>query len=93
MLTALTALTALLARGPALSLPVLALTRRRLKKSSIYLSFREAGGWREARAVSANSANRRRLELVGTSSAASRPSVAEPPMGAAFADQSGESGK
>jgi hypothetical protein len=54
----LLALTALLARTPALSLPVLALTRRRLKKSSIYLSFRETGGRQEARAVSANSAIR-----------------------------------
>lgn len=66
----LLALTALLARGRALSLPVLALTRRRLKKTSIYLFRKKASGWRVAHAISANSANSGKMQAVGTRTAA-----------------------
>jgi len=49
---------ALLARTPALNLPAFALTRRRLKKSSIYLFRKTPRAGQEGHANSADSANR-----------------------------------
>lgn len=57
MIRGLLALTALLAWTPALNLPSLALARRRLKKSSIYLFRKNPRAQANAGAVSANSAD------------------------------------
>ncbi|SFO02306.1 hypothetical protein SAMN05428984_1682 [Sphingomonas sp. OK281] len=58
MIGGLLALMALLARTPALSLPAFALTRRRLKKLSIYLLKKSTRVGHEGHANSADSANR-----------------------------------
>lgn len=58
MIGGLLALSALLARTPALNLTPSALARRRLEKSSIYLFRKRLSGLRDGHANSDNSADR-----------------------------------